>query len=190
MRPSGIVFEDVTSASGLDMMQVSGRTPSTQLLEVKGGGLALIDYDNDGDLDVFVPNGAYLDSPNAGPGCRMFENDGSGKFRDVTSALGLGFRGFGMGVAVGDVDADGFDDIYVAAFGPDVLLKNEGGRRFVDGTAAAGLGDPRWSTAAAFGDVDGDGDLDLYVVNYVRFDPAHPYPHEQLASRVTPTCST
>jgi hypothetical protein len=161
------------------MLQTSGRNPSTQLLEVKGGGLALVDYDNDEDLDVFVPNGAYLDTPHTGPGCRMFENLGGMKFRDVTSALGLAFDGWGMGVAVGDVDADGFDDIYVAAYGPDVLLKNEGGKRFTDVTYNAGLGDPRWSTAAAFGDVDGDGDLDLYVVNYVRVDPAHPYPSER-----------
>lgn len=175
----GIVIEDVTATSGIDFVQTTGRTPSTQLLEVKGSGLALVDYDNDGDLDVFVPNGAYLDAPNAGPGCRMFENLGALKFQDVTSALGLAFRGFGMGVTVGDVDADGFDDIYIAAFGNDVLLRNEGGKRFVDITGSAGLGDPRWGTSAAFGDVDGDGDLDLYVVNYVKFDPARPYPHER-----------
>jgi hypothetical protein len=81
-----------------------------------------------------------------------------------------------MGVAVGDVDGNGFDDLYVAAYGPDVLLLNDGGKRFTDATARAGLGDPRWSTAAAFGDVDGDGDLDLYVANYVEFDPRHPPP--------------
>lgn len=176
---TGIRFEDVTVASGLDMLQTSGRTPSTQLLEVKGGGLAFIDYDNDGDLDVFVPNGAYADAPGDGPGCRMFENLGGLEFRDVTSALGLVFKAFGMGATVGDVDADGFDDIYVAAFGPDVLLHNDGGKRFTDVTATAGLGDPRWSTAAAFGDVDGDGDLDLYVVNYVRIDAAKPWPSER-----------
>lgn len=175
----GIVFEDATARTGIDMVQTSGRTPSTSLLEVKGGGVALIDYDDDGDLDVFVPNGAYLDAPSTGPGCRMFENQGGLKFRDVTSALGLAYTGFGMGVAVGDVDADGFDDIYVAAFGPDVLLHNDGGKHFTDATATAGLGDPRWSTAASFGDVDGDGDLDLYVVNYVQLDLARPWPPER-----------
>ncbi|MDZ4772095.1 MAG: CRTAC1 family protein [Planctomycetota bacterium] len=176
---SGIAIEDVTAASGIGFVQTTGRTPSTQLLEVKGSGLALVDYDNDGDLDVFVPNGAYLDAPSRGPGCRMFENVGAMKFRDVTSALGVAFTGFGMGVAVGDVDADGFDDIYIAAFGNDVLLRNDGGKRFVDITSASGLGDPRWGTSAAFGDVDSDGDLDLYVVNYVKFDPAKPYPPER-----------
>ncbi len=78
-----------------------------------------------------------------------------------------------MGVAVGDVDGNGFDDVYVAAFGPDVLLLGDG-RRFVDATARAGLGDPSWGAAAAFGDLDGDGDLDLYVANYLEFDPRHP----------------
>jgi hypothetical protein len=177
-------FTDVTRECGLDMMLTCGRSPSTQLPEVKGGGLALIDYDNDGDLDVFVPNGAYLDAPDRGPGCRMFENvtQGAGgalRFRDATKDLGLDFHGWGMGVAVGDVDGDGFDDIYVAAFGADVLLHNDGGKHFTDVTKESGLGDPRWSTAAAFGDLDGDGDLDLYVVNYIRFDLAHPYPPEQ-----------
>lgn len=176
---AGIVFADVTSTCGLDLVQTSGRTPATSLVEVKGGGLALVDFDNDGDLDVFVPNGAYVDAPNGGPGCRMFENQGGAKFRDVTQTLGLDFHGFGMGTAVGDVDGDGFDDLYVAAFGPDVLLKNDGGKRFTDVTLASGLGDPRWSTAAAFGDVDGDQDLDLYVVNYVKFDPRAPYPGER-----------
>ncbi|MBL8859035.1 MAG: CRTAC1 family protein [Planctomycetes bacterium] len=174
-----IAFTDVTTDSGLDCVQTAGRTPATQLPEVKGTGLALIDYDNDGDLDVFVPNGAYLDAPDKGPGCRMFENLGSLKFRDVTAALGLNYRGWGMGAAVGDVDGDGFDDIYIAAFGADVLLRNDAGKRFVDATTVAGLGNEHWGMAAAFGDIDGDGDLDLYVVNYIRFDAARPYPPER-----------
>jgi hypothetical protein len=178
-----IRFTDVTQPSGLDVTLTCGRTPPTQLPEVKSGGLALVDYDRDGDLDVFVPNGAYLDAPDKGPGCRMFENvstptDGP-RFRDVTEQLGLDWHGWGMGAAVGDVDGDGFDDIYVAAFGPDVLLHNDGGKRFTDVTQSAGLGDPRWSTAAAFGDLDGDGDLDLYVVDYVKYDRAHPFPAEK-----------
>jgi len=169
-------FTDVTARSGVDMALTSGRSPSTQILEVKGGGLALIDYDGDGDLDLFVPNGAYLDAPANGPGARLYENDGHMRFKDVTAASGIDFHGWGMGVAVGDVDGNGFDDLYIAAYGPDVLLLNDGKRHFTDGTAAAGLGDPRWGTAAAFGDVDGDGDLDLYLAHYVEFDPSHPPP--------------
>jgi enediyne biosynthesis protein E4 len=169
-------FTDATARAGIDAVLTSGRSPSTQILEVKGGGLALIDYDNDGDLDLFLPNGAYLDATAKGPGARLYENDGRMRFTDVTAKSGIDFHGWGMGVAVGDVDGNGFDDLYVAAYGPDVLLLNDGQKRFADGTARAGLGDPRWSTAAAFGDVDNDGDLDLYVANYVEFDPAHPPP--------------
>lgn len=192
----GAWFTDVTAQSGIDMVTTSGRSPSTLLVEVKGGGLALIDYDRDGDLDVFVPNGAFVDAPSAGPGCRMFRNDGALKFVDVTAQLGLAFRGFGMGVAIGDVDGDGFDDIYITAYGPDALLHNDGGQHFTDVTQESGLGDPRWSTGCAFGDVDGDGDLDLYVVNYVRFDSTHPYPNERfhgvsvLAGPLGKTCDT
>ncbi len=166
-------FTDVTATSGIDMVMTCGRGLPTQILEVKGGGLALIDYDRDGDLDLFVPNGAYLDAPRAGPGARLFANDGKMHFRDVTPASGIDFHGWGMGVAVGDVDGNGFDDLFIAAYGPDVLLLNDGGR-FVDATAQAGLGDPAWGAAAAFGDIDDDGDLDLFVANYVEFDPRHP----------------
>ena len=169
-------FTDQTARSGIDVVLTSGRSPATQILEVKGGGLALIDYDNDGDLDLFLPNGAYLDATAKGPGARLYENDGHMRFTDVTARSGIDFHGWGMGVAVGDVDGNGFDDIYVAAYGPDVLLLNDGNKRFTDATARAGLGDARWSTAAAFGDMDNDGDLDLYVANYVEFDPAHPPP--------------
>jgi len=169
-------FTDATARSGIEVVLTSGRSPSTQILEVKGGGLALFDYDNDGDLDLFLPNGAYLDATTKGPGARLYENDGRMRFTDVTARTGIDFHGWGMGVAVGDVDGNGFDDLYVAAYGPDVLFLNDGNKRFTDATARAGLGDPRWSTAAAFGDIDGDGDLDLYVANYVEFDPAHPPP--------------
>jgi len=169
-------FTDTTAASGVALTLTSGRSPATQILEVKGGGLALIDYDADGDLDLFLPNGATLDAPARGPGARLYENDGHMRFTDVTARSGIDFHGWGMGVAVGDVDGNGYDDLYLAAYGPDVLLLNDGHKHFKDGTAAAGLGDPRWSAAAAFGDVDNDGDLDLYVANYVEFDPGHPPP--------------
>jgi len=173
---STLHFADATAPSGIDMLTTCGGSVPTQILEVKGGGLALVDYDDDGDLDLFVPNGASLEAPLRGPGARLFENGGKGRFQDVTAASGIDFHGWGMGVAVGDVDGNGFDDIYVAAHGPDALFLNDGKKRFTDGTARAGLGDPRWGAAAAFGDLDGDGDLDLYVTNYVEFDPARPPP--------------
>jgi hypothetical protein len=174
-----IRFQDVTATCGVDMVMTSGRSPSTQILDVNGGGLALIDYDRDGDLDLFVANGATMDDPENGPGCRLFENLGDMRFQDVTAAAGIDVRRWAMGAAVGDYDGDGFDDLYVTCFGPNVLLHNTGDRDqpgFEDVTEAAHVADPGWGTSCAFGDVDRDGDLDLYVVNYIDFDISDPPP--------------
>jgi len=170
-------FRDVTATSGIDFSLTSGGTPSRQILEVKGGGLALIDLDGDADHDLFVPNGATLESPFAGPGARLFENQGDLRFVDATEKAGLEFSRWGFGCAVGDVDGDGADDVYVACFGSNALLVNTGGR-LVERTADAGVGGAAdaWSTAACFGDIDLDGDLDLYVTNFLAFDPASPPP--------------
>jgi hypothetical protein len=173
---STIRFTDVTAQSGIAMTTTSGSTPSTTVLEVKGGGLGLIDFDGDGDLDLFVPNGATLANPDAGPGARLFRNDGAMRFTDVTDASGIRHRRWSFGVTVGDADADGRDDIFIACFGPDVLLRNKGDGTFEDITARAGLGDPAWGTSAAFADLDLDGDLDLFVCNYLDFDPSKPLP--------------
>lgn len=173
---AAIRFTDVTRATGIDFATTSGRSPSTSILEVKGGGLALLDFDGDGDLDIFVPNGATLDDPERGPGARLYRNDGALRFTDVTAAARIAHRRWSFGAAVGDVDADGHDDVFIACFGPDVLLRNRGDGTFEDATAAAGLGDPRWGTSAAFADLDLDGDLDLCVCNYVDVDPAKPLP--------------
>jgi hypothetical protein len=171
-----IRFTDVTAESGIAFTLTSGATPSTQILEVKGGGLALIDFDNDGDLDLFAPNGATLADPERGPGARLFRNDGALRFTDVTAASRIAHTRWSFGAAVGDIDADGFDDIFICCFGPNVMLRNRGDGTFEDITARAGVGDPNWATSAAFADLDLDGDLDLYVANYVGFDPAKPLP--------------
>ena len=179
-----IRFEDATAASGIELTLTSGRTPSTAILEVKGGGIALIDFDGDGDRDLFFPNGATLEDPEHGPGARLFENLGGLRFRDVTASMGVRHARWSFGAAAGDFDGDGRDDLYVCCFGPDVLLRNLGGGRFEDVTARAGLGDPGWSTGAAFADLDFDGDLDLFVVNYVEFDPKSPPPPAQFKGMV------
>jgi len=167
---------EVAEQAGLAFTPTSGGHPSRQLIEVKGGGLALIDRDGDGDLDLFVPNGATLESPHEGPGSRIFDNLGDLRFRDATAQAGLELRRWGFGCAVGDLDGDGRDDLFVACYGPNALLRGRPDGLLEDDTAAAGLEGDAWSTAASFGDLDGDGDLDLYVVNYVRFDPENPPP--------------
>jgi hypothetical protein len=175
---TSIRLEDVTAASGLGAaVMTSGGTPSRAILEVKGGGLALLDFDSDGDLDLFLPNGATLESPRNGPGARLFRNDsvpGSIRFADVTAASGIRHAGWSFGVAAGDVDADGHEDLFIACHGPNVLLRNRGDGTFEDFTALAGVagGDDEWSTGAALADVDLDGDLDLFVANYLKIDPA------------------
>ena len=172
-------FETLEPAeTGLDVTMTCGTDPSSQIIEVNGGGLALIDFDRDGDLDLFVANGATMALPEQGPGSRLYENLGAMHFADVTSQAGIDLHRWAMGVAVGDYDGDGWDDLYVTCYGPNVLLRNAGGR-FVDVTAQAGVGDPRWGTTAAFGDLDRDGDLDLYVVNYLDFDVADPPPRSR-----------
>ncbi len=175
-------LRDVTEASGVDFTLTSGRTPSTQILEVKGAGLALLDVDGDGDHDLLAPNGATLDAPDAGPGARLYRNDGGLRFTDATEDAGLEFRRWGFGCAVGDVEGDGDDDVAVACFGENALLRNDGGR-LADRAAEAGVAGKAdaWSTAACFGDVDRDGDLDLYFANFLRFDPAAPPPPMEFA---------
>ncbi|MDG2095229.1 MAG: CRTAC1 family protein [Phycisphaerales bacterium] len=178
-QPPRVRFVDVTQNSGIDFTTTSGANPSSQILEVNGGGIALFDYDNDGDPDLFIANGATLDSPDAGPGCRLFRNDGESgtiRFTDVTDIAGIDLNRWAMGTATGDIDGDGYIDVHVTCWGQNAMLRNRGDGTFEDITTIAGIDDDAWSTSSVFGDVDADGDLDLYVVNYLEFDPSTPPP--------------
>ena len=164
---------DVSDEVGLDFVHETGGVGELQLPEIMGSGLALLDVEGDGDLDLYLINGAFDlgRSPAAdGPRNRLYlQRDG--RFADATDGSGLGDPGYGMGVAVGDVDNDGRDDLYVSNYGADRLYRNLGGGRFADVTEAAGVAVDGWSTSAAFVDVDRDGLLDLYVARYVAYDP-------------------
>ncbi|MGB0714862.1 MAG: CRTAC1 family protein [Phycisphaerae bacterium] len=161
-------FSDEAITRGLDFRHVRGKPGDYLFPEIMSGGVCLLDFDNDGWLDVYFVQGGTLrpqtesTSPN-----QLFRNKGDGTFTDVTAASGTGDTAYGMGCAVGDYDGDGDDDIYITNVGPNVLLKNNGDGTFQDVTANTGTGDPGWSCSTAFVDIDGDDDLDLFVTNYL-----------------------
>jgi hypothetical protein len=164
-------FDDITQAAGITFKHVS--TPEKRyIVESMSGGLALLDFDNDGFLDIYLVNSLTVDLLKANGKTRsaLYRNNADGTFTDVGGKAGVDDIGWGMGAAVGDYDNDGLDDIYVACVGPDHLFKNNGNGTFTDVTKKAGVSDPRWSTGAAFVDYNQDGKLDLFVSNYVAFD--------------------
>jgi hypothetical protein len=166
-------FTDVCQKLGLDFVHEPGVEGGYFMPESLAGGGAFLDYDGDGDLDVYLINGAYRDPAKrrARPlRNRLFQQGSDGTFRDVTDAAGIGNEGFGMGVAVGDMDNDGDPDVYVTNFGPDALYRNNGDGTFTDVSQAAGIRNPAWSSSALFFDYDLDGDLDIYVANYLAWD--------------------
>ncbi len=181
-QPAGIPghFADVTSKLGIHFRNVSPHTSKKYLIETMGSGVALFDYDNDGRLDIFFVNGAQLSDPTpkgaipqkSGPQYwnRLFHQKPDGTFEDVTEKAGLAGSGFGMGVAVGDYDNDGHEDLYVTALGGNKLYHNNGDGTFTDVTEKAGVGGSGWSTSAAWVDLDNDGLLDLVVLRYVQWD--------------------
>jgi len=182
-RLAGPLFIESAAQTGLAFTHVNGATGQYYIAEQMGSGAALFDYDNDGDLDLFLVQGGAL-----GPGAvakradtsRLFRNDltvdAAGRrrlrFTDVTQAAGVGWREYGMGAAVGDYDGDGDLDLFLTSFGPEALFRNNGDGTFSDVTVQAGVSDALWSTSAAFCDYDRDGDLDLFVANYVDFTVA------------------
>jgi len=175
------IFRDVAAQTGLNFRHFNFATGHHYMPEIMGAGVALFDYDNDGDLDIYLVQGTRLDAgklvspppPGWKPGNRLYKNllaeTGELRFVDVTEKAGVGHSGYGMGVAVGDYDNDGFLDLYVTNAGHNVLYHNNGDGTFTDVTRQAGVDDPHWSTSAAWLDFDGDGYLDLFVCNYVDF---------------------
>ncbi|HVR73633.1 MAG TPA: VCBS repeat-containing protein, partial [Planctomycetota bacterium] len=169
---------DVTDAAGIRFRHSNGARGQKLLPETMGGGAAFIDFDGDGDQDIVFVNSAPWpgDPPPEGPlpTQALYANDGKGRFTDVTSAVGLAVTFYGMGVAIGDYDNDGWDDIFFTAVGGERLFRNVGGKRFEETTSAAGIvseGPHTWSTGAAFLDYDNDGRLDLFITRYIEWSP-------------------
>ncbi|MEX2173003.1 MAG: CRTAC1 family protein [Pirellulaceae bacterium] len=167
-----IRLHDVTPASGIQFRHTDGSSGEYYLVEAMASGLATFDYDRDGDLDIYFLNGAPLRGTVAKetPRNALYRNDGGLRFTEVTQESGLGDPGYGLGVAIGDYDGDGYQDVYLNNFGPNALYRNAGDGTFTDVTAAAGLkGSNTVGAGASFLDMEGDGDLDLYVANYIKF---------------------
>jgi len=172
-------FVDVTSAGGVHFLGQAYHTAKKYLIETMGSGVALFDYDNDGRLDIFFANGAALTDPMT-PGAipkksgprdwnRLYHQKLDGSFEDVTEKAGLAGVGYDLGVAVGDYDNDGYEDLYVTGYGGNHLYHNDGNGAFTDVTASSGTSGSGWSTSAAWIDLDNDGLLDLVVLRYLKW---------------------
>ena len=176
-KPSGLPyrasFTDVAHAAGLTAPTIYGQPDRVDyILETMGAGVAFLDYDNDGWLDVLILSGTRFEHPPADTANRLYHNNRDGTFTDVTKKAGLARAGWAMGVTVGDYNNDGFDDIFITYWGQNVLYRNNGDGTFTDVTRAAGLElPPRWGSGCTWVDYDRDGKLDLFIANYLVFDP-------------------
>jgi hypothetical protein len=170
-----IRFEEISAKAGIDFIYEDGAQGDKWAPETMIGGVAFVDYDNDGDPDLLAVSGTswqHYEDNNGPVTVALFRNDGGGGFTNVTGEVGLDFNGYGFGFAIGDIDDDGWQDIYITALGENRLYRNNQGASFTDVTRqyhVAG-GKDGYSTSAAFFDADNDGDLDLYVANYVRWN--------------------
>ncbi|MHC4087657.1 MAG: CRTAC1 family protein [Planctomycetota bacterium] len=167
-----IQLSDITKETGITFKHTDGSSGRYYIMETVSAGLALFDYDGDGDVDIYFLNGSPLPGTQSRvpPRNALYRNDGKWKFTDVTEKAGAGDTGYGLGVAVGDYDNDGDPDIYLNNYGPNVMYRNNGDGTFVDVTKEAGVGNgSKVGAGACFLDMDGDGDLDLYAANYLAF---------------------
>jgi enediyne biosynthesis protein E4 len=182
---AAVQFTEIAPARGIELVSAAFGAEDHFFPAIMGPGAALLDFDRDGALDIFVVNGAPIprlgavaaprwgDRP-ATVGQRLYRQGADGQFTDVTAGSGLDLESYGMGVAVGDVNNDGYPDLYVSAYGADRLFLNRGDGTFADITEEAGIDNERWGMSVAFFDFDRDGWLDLFVTNYVDYDPARP----------------
>ncbi|HKD06166.1 MAG TPA: CRTAC1 family protein [Bryobacteraceae bacterium] len=169
--PAAIHFTDVTSAAGIHFTHNAGRTGKKWLPETMGSGVAFFDADGDGRPDILFVNGKDFTPKGRRTTAALYRNNGNGSFTDVTHGSGLDIEIHGMGVAIGDYDNDGKDDVYLTALDGDHLFHNEGGGHFRDVTKEAGIGNNAFGSSAAWLDYDRDGKLDLFVGNYVQWTP-------------------
>ena len=170
-RPA--LFEEIPPAkTGISWRHVNGRSPEYYLPETTGAGCAFFDYDNDGWMDIYLVNSGKCDFFNPDPPLRnaLYKNNRDGTFTDVTEKAGVAAGGYGMGVAVGDYNGDGFPDLYVTQYGRSILYRNNGDGTFTDVTEKAGIAAPGWSSSAVWFDYDNDGKLDLFVCRFADFD--------------------
>jgi hypothetical protein len=170
-------FVNAAREAGLTLSNVSGEIRKTTIDETVGNGVCLYDVDDDGKIDIFIPNGSRSRPfpPGQEPGSALYRNRGDGTFEDITAKAGVTSQGYwAQGCAFGDYDDDGRPDLFVTGFGRYILYRNLGGGTFRDVTVPSGLKGRGWSTGAAFGDYDGDGRIDLYVSHYVDHDSSSP----------------
>jgi hypothetical protein len=173
IRASENIFTDITESAGIHWKHTSGESPDRLLIEAMGGGVALTDFDNDGNLDIFLVTGG--ETPHAAnttpPRNALYRNLGNGKFEDIAAKAGVDRLAFyGMGVAAADYDNDGYSDLYITGYPSSALLHNNGDGTFTDVTAKAGVANSsKWAASSAWFDYDRDGRLDLFVTNYAKF---------------------
>ena len=174
-------FQEIDEEIGLDFVHSIGAEHLTNIVESSGGGAAFLDYDKDSYIDLYVCSGTWLEGftgtekPGKLPENHLYRNLQNGTFEDVTKKAGVGGHGYSMGVTVGDFNNDGFPDLYVSNYGPNVLYKNNGNGTFSDVTKKAKVAGNECSIGAVWFDYDNDGLLDLYVGNYLNFDPQYKY---------------
>jgi hypothetical protein len=170
--PGPVHFTEIARQLGVTFVPFTGTTPEKHFPTANGTGVAMLDFDQDGYLDLYFANASRLDGSAEAPPNALLRSRAAVRFEDVTAGSATGVSGFTQGLAVADIDNDGFPDLLLIRYGPDILLKNNGDGTFSDCTDGSGLADPRWGTSAAFFDYDEDGNLDVYIAHYGQWNSA------------------